>query len=62
MTPVPLCAVQVVDSLPGTPVIANGDVMSYADAHRVRQVTGCAAAMLARGAMWNASVFRQEGR
>ncbi|KXZ50145.1 hypothetical protein GPECTOR_17g781 [Gonium pectorale] len=51
----------VVDALAGLPVIANGDVMSYEDAQRVRRETGCAAAMLARAAMWNASVFRPQG-
>ncbi|GLC38143.1 hypothetical protein PLESTB_000260600 [Pleodorina starrii] len=52
----------VVDALGGAvPVIANGDIMSYDDAQRVRQETGCAAAMVARAAMWNASVFRPQG-
>ncbi|GFR49654.1 hypothetical protein Agub_g11796, partial [Astrephomene gubernaculifera] len=51
----------VVGALPDLPVIANGDVMSYEDAVRVRQETGAAAAMIARAAMWNASVFRPQG-
>ncbi|PNH11160.1 tRNA-dihydrouridine(20) synthase [NAD(P)+]-like [Tetrabaena socialis] len=51
----------VVSSLPGVPIIANGDLLSYGDAERVRSETGCAAAMYARGAMWNASVFRPQG-
>ncbi|KAG2443334.1 hypothetical protein HYH02_009400 [Chlamydomonas schloesseri] len=53
----------VVEALaPGcVPVVANGDVFSWEDAQRVKRETGCAAAMIARAAMWNASVFRPQG-
>ena len=43
------------------PVIANGDVFSHSDFQRLRADTGAQAAMCARGAQWNASVFRAEG-
>lgn len=42
-------------------IIANGDVFAYPDFQRIRDATGAAAAMCARGAQWNASVFREEG-
>ena len=51
----------VVRAVPTLPVIANGDVFAYADFARVCDATGAAAAMCARGAQWNASVFRAEG-
>ncbi|PNW74273.1 hypothetical protein CHLRE_13g592300v5 [Chlamydomonas reinhardtii] len=53
----------VVDALApdGVPVVANGDVFTWEDAQRVKRETGCAAAMIARAAMWNASVFRPQG-
>ena len=41
------------------PVIANGDVFAHADFQRIRDETGAQAAMCARGAMWNASIFRR---
>lgn len=43
------------------PVIANGDVFSYVDFQRIRDATGATAAMCARAAQWNASVFRPAG-
>eukprot|EP00731_Ephydatia_muelleri_P026002 Em0018g102a len=46
------------------PVIANGgsgDVKSYSDIAKLKQLTGCSSVMLARAAQWNMSVFRQEG-
>jgi tRNA-dihydrouridine synthase 2 len=43
------------------PVIANGDVFCHSDFERLRADTGAAGAMCARGAQWNASVFREEG-
>eukprot|EP00741_Cyanophora_paradoxa_P015408 tig00020878_g14871.t1 len=43
------------------PVIANGDIWSLADARRVREQTGAAAAMFARAAQENPSCFRAEG-
>jgi len=43
------------------PVIANGDVFCYDDFERLRCATGASAAMCARGAQWNASIFRAQG-
>ncbi|KAF9933251.1 tRNA-dihydrouridine(20) synthase [NAD(P)+]-like [Linnemannia zychae] len=44
------------------PVIANGDIKEYADMARVRELSGCAGAMIARGAEANVSIFRKDGR
>ncbi|KAL7613611.1 hypothetical protein Lser_V15G07381 [Lactuca serriola] len=46
----------VVDAL-SIPVIANGDVFQYQDFHNIRAVTGASSVMVARGALWNASIF-----
>jgi len=43
------------------PVIANGDIVCYEDFAKIRQQTGAASAMCARGAQWNLSIFRPEG-
>ena len=40
------------------PVIYNGDVFSHSDIARLRGVSGAASVMIARGAMWNPSIFR----
>ncbi|KAG8642776.1 hypothetical protein MANES_12G120300v8 [Manihot esculenta] len=40
------------------PVIANGDVFDYGDFARIKAAT----VMVARGALWNASVFSPEGK
>ncbi|MDO4537137.1 MAG: tRNA-dihydrouridine synthase [Coriobacteriales bacterium] len=40
------------------PVIGSGDVHSHADAERMRQETGCAAVMIARGTYGNPWVFQ----
>lgn len=45
----------------GIPVVANGDIFKYADFDRVRRETGCHSVMAARGAIWNASIFRRSG-
>lgn len=50
----------VVDAL-SIPVIANGDVFQYDDFAPCREATGASSIMVARAAMWNASVFRPEG-
>ncbi|XP_077234023.1 aldolase-type TIM barrel family protein isoform X2 [Tasmannia lanceolata] len=39
------------------PVIANGDVFEYEDFHRIKSATGASSVMVARGALWNASIF-----
>ncbi|ESQ45574.1 hypothetical protein EUTSA_v10010537mg [Eutrema salsugineum] len=44
------------------PVIANGDVLEYDDFSRIKTATGAASVMVARGAMWNASIFSPKGK
>ncbi|KAG2567638.1 hypothetical protein PVAP13_7NG338900 [Panicum virgatum] len=44
------------------PVIANGDVFEYEDFKRIKDATGAASVMVARGAMWNASIFCAKGK
>ncbi|XP_068656153.1 uncharacterized protein [Aristolochia californica] len=39
------------------PVIANGDVFEYDDFQRIKSATGASSVMVARGALWNASMF-----
>ncbi|KAF8404772.1 hypothetical protein HHK36_009661 [Tetracentron sinense] len=39
------------------PVIANGDVFEYEDFQRFKVATGASSVMVARGALWNASIF-----
>lgn len=51
----------VVRAVPGLPVIANGDVFAFADFDRLCAATGAASAMCARGAQWDASIFRAAG-
>jgi tRNA-dihydrouridine synthase B len=41
------------------PVIGNGDVRTVEDAFRLKQITGCDAVMIGRGAMANPWIFRQ---
>ncbi|KAL9646920.1 hypothetical protein ABK040_013779 [Willaertia magna] len=43
------------------PLIANGDVFKQEDFERIKEVTKCNSLMIARGAMWNCSIFRKEG-
>ncbi|KAJ4833329.1 hypothetical protein Tsubulata_000545 [Turnera subulata] len=44
------------------PVIANGDVFEYDDFERVKVTTGASSVMVARGALWNASIFSPAGK
>lgn len=43
------------------PVILSGDVYCYEEFAQARDDLGVAAAMTARGAQWNASIFRKDG-
>lgn len=54
--------IEAVVSALSIPVIANGDVLEYSDFQRIKDATGSSAVMVARGAVWNASVFRPEGK
>ena len=42
---------------PSLPLVLNGDVFTQADVPRALSVSGADALMLARGALWNASLF-----
>ncbi|KAG8384200.1 hypothetical protein BUALT_Bualt04G0093300 [Buddleja alternifolia] len=44
------------------PVIANGDVFEYEDFERLKVATGASSVMVARGALWNASIFSPKGK
>ncbi|KAL7231567.1 hypothetical protein ACSBR2_009749 [Camellia fascicularis] len=44
------------------PVIANGDVFKYEDIQCIKLATGASAVMVARGALWNASIFSPKGK
>ncbi|KAI3914302.1 hypothetical protein MKW92_037380 [Papaver armeniacum] len=44
------------------PVIVNGDVFEYEDFQRIKEATGASSVMVARGALWNASIFSPEGK
>ena len=50
---------RVVEAVPGTPVLANGDVNSADDALSMLRETGAAGVMIGRGAMGNPWIFRQ---
>lgn len=41
------------------PVIANGDVFTPADIERIKKLSCASSIMIARGAQWNASIFRR---
>ena len=50
---------RVVEAVPGTPVLANGDVVRSQDALELLRDTGAAGVMIGRGAMGNPWLFRQ---
>lgn len=41
------------------PIIANGGIMGWSDAERLRETSGCSVLMIARGAMGNPWLFRE---
>jgi hypothetical protein len=49
----------VVEAVPGTPVLANGDVVTPEGAFEMLRETGAAGVMIGRGAMGNPWIFRQ---
>jgi nifR3 family TIM-barrel protein len=50
---------RVVETVPGTPVVANGDVFEAADAFDLLRETGAAGVMIGRGALGNPWIFEQ---
>lgn len=50
---------QVVEAVKAIPVVGNGDVRTVDDAMHMRQVTGCHAVSIGRGALANPWIFRQ---
>jgi nifR3 family TIM-barrel protein len=50
---------RVVEAVPGTPVLANGDVNTAQDALDMLAETGASGVMIGRGAMGNPWIFRQ---
>ena len=50
---------QVVEAVERIPVVGNGDVRTVDDAVRMRQLTGCPAVSIGRGALANPWIFRQ---
>ncbi|HEY5658885.1 MAG TPA: tRNA dihydrouridine synthase DusB [Myxococcota bacterium] len=50
---------RVVEAVPGTPVIANGDVVEADDAFELLRETGAAGVMIGRGALGNPWIFGQ---
>jgi nifR3 family TIM-barrel protein len=50
---------RVVEAVPGTPVLANGDVVRAVDAFELLRETGAAGVMIGRGAIGNPWIFAQ---
>jgi tRNA-dihydrouridine synthase len=50
---------RVVEAVPGTPVLANGDVVRPEDAFAMLRETGAAGVMIGRGAIGNPWIFEQ---
>eukprot|EP00008_Paramoeba_atlantica_P010614 CAMPEP_0201475666 /NCGR_PEP_ID=MMETSP0151_2-20130828/1044_1 /ASSEMBLY_ACC=CAM_ASM_000257 /TAXON_ID=200890 /ORGANISM="Paramoeba atlantica, Strain 621/1 / CCAP 1560/9" /LENGTH=333 /DNA_ID=CAMNT_0047855817 /DNA_START=54 /DNA_END=1055 /DNA_ORIENTATION=- len=51
---------EVVESGLSIPIVHNGDIFEYADIQKTRERTGVSSVMIARGAMWDASIFQPE--
>ncbi|KAG0183332.1 hypothetical protein DFQ28_000944 [Apophysomyces sp. BC1034] len=51
----------VVDAIRSIPVIVNGDIYTQEDIPKVKAMTNASSVMIARGAQYNPSVFRQGG-
>jgi nifR3 family TIM-barrel protein len=49
----------VVEAVVQIPVVGNGDVRTVADARRMRELTGCAAVAIGRGALIDPWIFRR---
>jgi tRNA-dihydrouridine synthase len=49
----------VVEAVERIPVVGNGDVRSPTDAWRMRELTGCAAVAIGRGALFDPWIFRR---
>jgi tRNA-dihydrouridine synthase len=49
----------VVEAVQQIPVVGNGDVRTVADALRMREITGCAAVAIGRGALFDPWIFRR---
>ncbi|MEZ6044802.1 MAG: tRNA-dihydrouridine synthase [Planctomycetaceae bacterium] len=48
-----------VEAVENIPVIGNGDVRNPVDAFRLRELTGCAAVAIGRGALFDPWIFRK---
>lgn len=53
---------ETVAAVKSIPVVGNGDVLTVEDAFRMRQVTGCAAVAIGRGAMLDPWIFHRLDR
>ncbi|KAI8580756.1 hypothetical protein K450DRAFT_235800 [Umbelopsis ramanniana AG] len=52
----------IVENVKTIPVVANGDVFEYGDIQKLKDHTNVSSAMIARGAEYNPSIFRKEGK
>mmetsp|Transcript_7225 Transcript_7225/g.8942 ORF Transcript_7225/g.8942 Transcript_7225/m.8942 type:complete len:330 (-) Transcript_7225:60-1049(-) len=51
---------RVVDENISVPIIHNGDVFAREDIAKCKEATGASSVMIARGALWNVSIFEEE--
>ena len=58
--PAHLGLVKIISSCLSIPVVANGDAFVHSDISKIKELTGCSSVMIARGAMWNASIFSKD--